>query len=93
MRWENAPRVLILDGFWNKSLAAVRSLGGRGFFVAAGESTRFAPALFSRFCRRRFVHPSVIGRPEGFLAALERELTVGHYDVCCPWNCPHSSWS
>jgi predicted ATP-grasp superfamily ATP-dependent carboligase len=84
MRSENAPRVLILDGFWNKSLAAVRSLGGRGFFVAAGESTRFAPALFSRYCRRRFVHPSVVGRPEAFLTALERELAIGHYDVLLP---------
>ncbi len=81
MRCRNAPRVLILDGFWNKSLAAVRALGGRGFFVAAGESTRFAPALFSRYCRRRFVHPSVGGCPDEFLAALERELVAGHYDV------------
>jgi predicted ATP-grasp superfamily ATP-dependent carboligase len=84
MRCGNAPRVLILDGFWNKSLAAVRSLGGRGFFVAAGESTRFAPALFSRYCRRRFVHPSVAGHPEDFLTALERELAVGRYDVLFP---------
>jgi len=79
-----ASRVLILDGFWNKALAAVRSLGGRGFFVATGESTRFAPALFSRYCHRRFVHPSAVGRPEDFLAALERELVIGHYDVLFP---------
>jgi predicted ATP-grasp superfamily ATP-dependent carboligase len=84
MECGNAPRVLILDGFWNKALAAVRSLGGRGFFVAAGESTRFAPALFSRYCRRRFIHPSVTGHPEEFLAALERELAAGHYDVLLP---------
>ena len=80
----NAPRVLILDGFWNKSLAAVRSLGARGFFIAAGESTRFAPALFSRYCQRRFLHPSVAGRPDEFLAALTRELAVGRYDVLLP---------
>jgi predicted ATP-grasp superfamily ATP-dependent carboligase len=84
MRCGNAARVLILDGFWNKSLAAVRSLGGRGFFVAAGESTRFAPALFSRYCCRRFIYPSIAGRPEDFLAALERELAIGRYDVLLP---------
>ena len=78
------PRVLILDGFWNKALAAVRSLGGRGFFVAAGEWTRLAPALFSRHCRRRFVYPSVTRRPEAFLAALEGELAAGGYDVLLP---------
>lgn len=78
------PRVLILDGFWNKALAAVRSLGGRGFFVAAGEWTRLAPALFSRHCRRRFVYPSVTRCPEAFLGALEGELAAGRYDVLLP---------
>jgi len=79
-----APKVLVLDGFWNKALAAVRSLGRRGFFVAVGERTRFAPALFSRYCRRRFVHPAVDACPAGFLAALERELVAGGYDVLLP---------
>jgi predicted ATP-grasp superfamily ATP-dependent carboligase len=79
-----APRVLILDGFWNKSLAAVRSLGRRSFFVAAGESTRFAPALFSRHCARRIVYPSVLGHPRDFLAALEGELAAGAYDILLP---------
>ncbi len=84
MRRANAPRVLILDGFWNKTLAAVRSLGGRGFFVAAGESTRLTPALFSRYCARRFLHPSVLRHPEEFLVALECELATGRYDVLLP---------
>ncbi len=76
-----APRVLILDGFWNKTLAAVRSLGGRGFFIAVGEHTRLAPGFFSRFCARRFLHPSVVECPEQFLAALEGELAAGEYDA------------
>ena len=84
MRNQSAPRVLILDGFWNKALAAVRSLGSRGFFVAVGETTRLAPAMCSRHCRRRFVHPSVVERPTEFLAALERELQVGGYDMLLP---------
>jgi len=84
VRRGGAPRVLVLDGFWNKSLAAVRSLGRGGAFVAAGERTRLAPALFSRYCRRRFVYPSVVGRPEAFLAALERELQATGYDVVLP---------
>lgn len=77
-------RVLILDGYWNKALAAVRSLGERGLCVAVGAETRFAPAMFSRYCRRRFVYPSALGRPEDFLAALERELAKGRYDVLLP---------
>ena len=77
-------RVLILDGFWNKALAAARSLGQRGLSVAVGAETRFAPALFSRYCGRRFVYPSALGRPEDFLAALEQELSAGGYDVLLP---------
>jgi predicted ATP-grasp superfamily ATP-dependent carboligase len=84
MRCASAPRVLILDGFWNKALAGTRSLGRRGFFVGVGEGTPLAPAMFSRYCRRRFVYPSAVGRPEAFLAALERELEIGGYDVLLP---------
>jgi predicted ATP-grasp superfamily ATP-dependent carboligase len=84
MKREHAPRVLVLDGLWNKTVAAVRSLGRRGFFVAAGERTRFAPALFSRYCARRFIHPSAATRTGEFLDALERELRDGRYDVLLP---------
>ena len=77
-------RVLVLDGFWNKALAAVRALGRRGLFVGAGDHRRLAPALWSRYCRRRFVHPSPARHPAAFLAALERELAGGRYDVVLP---------
>ena len=76
--------VLVLDGYWNKAVAAVRSLGRGGLRVGAGECTRFAPALFSRHCVRRFVHPPPADSPEDFLEALERELSDGRYDVLMP---------
>jgi predicted ATP-grasp superfamily ATP-dependent carboligase len=76
--------VLVLDGYWNKSVAAVRSLGRAGLRVGAGECTRFAPALFSRHCARRFLYPSPAESPEAFLDALERELELGRYDVLLP---------
>lgn len=75
------PRVLVLDGLWNKAVAAVRSLGKRGYRVAVGERTRFAPALFSRYCSRRFLYPSPASFPGAFLDALEEELRNGRYDV------------
>jgi len=75
------PHVLVLDGLWNKSVAAVRSLGKRGYRVAVGERTRFAPALFSKYCSRRFLCPSAASFPEAFLDALEEELRIGRYDV------------
>lgn len=75
------PSVLLLDGLWNKTVAAARSLGKRGYRVAVGERTRFAPALFSRYCSRRFLHPSPVTSPGAFLDALEGELAAGGYDV------------
>jgi predicted ATP-grasp superfamily ATP-dependent carboligase len=75
------PAVLLLDGLWNKTVAAARSLGKRGYRVSVGERTRFAPALFSRYCSRRFLHPSPATSPDAFLDALEKELRVGGYDV------------
>ncbi|HQU13459.1 MAG TPA: ATP-grasp domain-containing protein, partial [Thermodesulfobacteriota bacterium] len=75
------PAVLLLDGLWNKTVAAARSLGKRGYRVSVGERTRFAPALFSKYCSRRFLHPSPATSPDAFLDALEKELRVGGYDV------------
>ncbi|MBF0486752.1 MAG: ATP-grasp domain-containing protein [Nitrospirae bacterium] len=77
-------RVLILDGLWNKTLAAVRSLGRRGFYVAAGEWTRFATALFSNYCGKRLIYPSPKERPAMFLDWLEDELKKNEYDVLMP---------
>lgn len=77
-------RVLILDGMWNKSLAAVRSFGKKGFHVTAGERTRFATALFSKYCNRRFIYPSPSEQKEQFLECLENELIRGNYDVIFP---------
>ncbi|MBF0555757.1 MAG: ATP-grasp domain-containing protein [Nitrospirae bacterium] len=78
------PRVLILDGMWNKTLAAVRSLGRRGFYVAVGEWTRFATALFSNYCSKRLIYPSPKERPAKFLDWLEDELKKNKYDVLMP---------
>ncbi len=77
-------RILILDGLWNKSLAAVRSFGKKGFYVTAGEKTRFAAALFSKYCDKRFIYPSPSEKKEEFLQGLEEELKKGNYDVVFP---------
>jgi predicted ATP-grasp superfamily ATP-dependent carboligase len=74
----------VLDGYWNKSVAAVRSLGRHGLRVGVGECTRFATAFFSKYCSRRFVHPSPVESPDAFVEALERELSDGGYDVVLP---------
>lgn len=77
-------RVLVLDGMWNKSLAAVRSFGEKGFYVAAGETTVFSTALFSRYVSKRHVYPSPKTRPDDFMEWLLDELKAGGYDLVLP---------
>lgn len=77
-------RILILDGMWNKSLAAVRSFGKKGFYVTAGERTRLAAAIFSKYCSRRWIYSSPVISPVNFLNDLEAELKAGKYDVVFP---------
>jgi len=64
--------VLITDGLWRKTLAAVRSLGRRGIPVVVGERTVLAPALWSRYAARRYRYPSAHFQTDGFLARLRR---------------------
>jgi predicted ATP-grasp superfamily ATP-dependent carboligase len=77
-------RVLLIDAQWNKSVAAIRSLGRRGLSVTAGESTWLAAGLFSRHVRRRVRYPSPLARPEAFLSSLVRELRRSSYDLLLP---------
>jgi len=78
------PRVFVTDGHWRKTLAVVRSLGRRGVAVTVGESSRLATSLFSKYCNRRVVYPSVRRHPEAFLAFLRRELRKADYDLVMP---------
>jgi predicted ATP-grasp superfamily ATP-dependent carboligase len=78
------PRVLVTDGHWRKTLAVVRSLGRKGVEVTVGESSGVAASLFSRYCSRRVIYPSVVRHPEAFLAFLRRELEKNNYDLVIP---------
>ena len=76
--------VLVTDGHWRKSLAAVRGLGKRGIRVTVGESTRLATAAFSKYCRRAVVYPSPTLKPQDFLDFLSMELRRHSYQMLLP---------
>lgn len=76
--------VLITDGLWRKTLAAVRSLGKRGVPVIVGERTRLAPALWSRYASRRYLYPSARLQAESFLARLSQILARERVRVLLP---------
>jgi predicted ATP-grasp superfamily ATP-dependent carboligase len=75
--------VLITDGYWRKTLAAVRALGSAGERVVVGEKTRFSPALFSRHARP-VVYPSPESRPEEFARWLSEAPERFGCDVLLP---------
>jgi predicted ATP-grasp superfamily ATP-dependent carboligase len=81
---DTRKKILVLDGMWNKTLAVVRSLGRHGFEITAGEWTRFATALFSRYCSRRVVYPSPVFAPVEFMDWLMREIKTSGYDMVLP---------
>jgi predicted ATP-grasp superfamily ATP-dependent carboligase len=64
-------RILVLDGHSAAALAIVRSLGGRGHWVAvASNRESFAPAALSRYCRMAWQHPVSTEDARGFVEAV-----------------------
>lgn len=76
--------VLLTDGHWRKTLAAVRALGAHGVRVTVGESTRLATATFSRYCYRRIVYPSPLFSPSEFVTFIKGELSRRSYQMLLP---------
>ncbi len=77
-------RVFVTDGYWRKTLAAVRALGRCGVRVTIGESTYLAPALFSRYCHTRVRTPSPVLQPSHYLDFLEAYLNHHPHQVLMP---------
>lgn len=73
--------VLVTDGYWRKSLAAVRALARKGLNVGIGERTVWAPALFSKYAKWRYVYPSVARHPTEFMGWLRATIEKGKFDV------------
>ena len=77
-------RVFVTDGYWRKTVAAVRALGRMGLRVTVSESTYLAPALFSRYCYRRVRSPSPVLQPSLYLDFLEDYLNHHPHQVLMP---------
>jgi len=76
--------VIITDGHWRKSLAAVRALGRKGIQTAVGESTRLATSMFSKYCHRAFVYPSPVYEPSTFIDFMETTLQRSNCQMLLP---------
>ncbi|MCR4440819.1 MAG: ATP-grasp domain-containing protein [Peptococcaceae bacterium] len=77
-------RILVTDGQPRMTLAVVRSLGKKGLEVLAAEKTRFAPALYSKYCSRSLVYPDPKKYPGEFFNWLVESLQKYRCDACMP---------
>jgi len=68
------PRVLVLDGNQRAALAAVRSLGGKGLWVAVGESCSPSMAGLSRFCCQTTTYTDPFTSPRQFFEDLLKHI-------------------
>ncbi len=78
------PKVLVTDAGCRNSVSAIRSLGRNGIEVTGGEESRFAIALFSKYCKRKLIYPSPGKSPKEWLRFIVKELKKGHYDMILP---------
>ena len=77
-------RVLVTDGHFRKTLAAVRSLGQKGVQVTVGERTCLNTSFFSKYCSKRLIYPSPRKTPNQFIEFLLKEIKKNQYDCLFP---------
>ena len=77
-------RVLVTDGHFRKTLAAVRSLGQKGVQVTVGERTCLNTSFFSKYCSKRLIYPSPRKTPNQFIEFLLKEIKKNPYDCLFP---------
>jgi predicted ATP-grasp superfamily ATP-dependent carboligase len=76
--------ILVLDACQRSALAAVRSLGIRGYRVITADSTAKTLAGCSRYSCAHWVYPDPYTRPAEFLAWAESALPTGKVQVALP---------
>ena len=77
------PRVLLL-GNYRPTLTLARELSTRGYDVLSGLAGCDGGAEHSRFVTKIWDHPSVVGEPDLFLAALEQFVDAERIDIVYP---------
>ncbi len=77
-------RVLVTDGHFRKTLAAVRTLGQKGVEVTVGERTCLNTSFFSKYCAKRLIYPSPRQTPSQFIEFFLKEIKKNHYDCLFP---------
>ncbi len=92
MKRKVPKRVIITDGFWRKSLSAVRSLGKEGFHVSVMGDSLFTTSFWSKFTNERIIAPLASTDPEAFGQALLNHLKSSPETILLPMEDATLSW-
>jgi predicted ATP-grasp superfamily ATP-dependent carboligase len=76
--------VLITDGSAKHTLAAVRSLGRRGFNIGVIDESILAQSFYSKYCVERYRIHLQRERPKNYVKQLQHILCKESYDVLLP---------
>ncbi|MBI5206752.1 MAG: hypothetical protein HY934_03075 [Candidatus Firestonebacteria bacterium] len=60
------PTILLTDGELNKTLAATRALGKKGYKVIVGDERKHNTSASSKYCFKSIVYPSPKKYPKEF---------------------------
>ncbi|MFW9965449.1 MAG: ATP-grasp domain-containing protein [Candidatus Sifarchaeia archaeon] len=77
-------KVLITDGSAKHTLAAIRSLGRRGYQIGVVDESILAQSFFSKYCRKRYRFRWNRSNPEDYVKYLQKILKNENYDVLLP---------
>jgi len=77
-------KILLTDGNFKHTLAAVRSLGKRGIEVTVLSHMRISISFFSRYCTHKVIAPDPQHDPEGFSTFLVEYVKTHDIDVLLP---------
>lgn len=92
---KDVNNAIITDGFWRKSLSAIRSLGKAGFDVSVMGDSIFTTGFWSRFTSQRISSPTAADDEEVFGKKLMLELekyNKGIYPILFPMEDASLMW-
>jgi len=76
-------KVLITDADYKHTLAAVRSLGQKGYYIIAGATSKHAQSFYSKYCNEKLIYPDPHNE-DAFINFLLSYLNENNVNVLLP---------
>jgi predicted ATP-grasp superfamily ATP-dependent carboligase len=76
-------KVFLTDASYKHTLGAMRSLGSKGFYVAAGSESKLSQCFYSKYCSRALLYPSP-QKKRKFTDSLFSFFDKNRFDVLLP---------